>query len=121
MISDRAFLLTILEQPDELPPRLVYADWLDEHGETARAEFIRLQCAGDNERRQHGLLHQHGAEWAEPIFRHADSYRFHRGFIEELTIQARIFLEVGEQLFLEAPIRRLRLIGAHGLIDRLVQ
>src|SRR5262245_41756879 len=23
--------------------RLVYADWLDEHGEAARAEFIRLQ------------------------------------------------------------------------------
>ena len=26
-------------------PRLVYADWLDEHGDPARAAFIRVQCA----------------------------------------------------------------------------
>jgi uncharacterized protein (TIGR02996 family) len=25
-------------------PRLVYADWLDEHGDDVRAEFIRIQC-----------------------------------------------------------------------------
>ena len=25
-------------------PKLVYADWLDEHGRHARAEFIRVQC-----------------------------------------------------------------------------
>ncbi len=29
---------------DDLP-RLVYADWLDEHGDPARAAFIRVQCA----------------------------------------------------------------------------
>ncbi len=25
-------------------PRLIYADWLDEHGDPLRAEFIRVQC-----------------------------------------------------------------------------
>lgn len=25
-------------------PRLVYADWLDDHGETAHGEFVRVQC-----------------------------------------------------------------------------
>jgi uncharacterized protein (TIGR02996 family) len=38
------FLAAICASPDDDLPRLVYADWLDEHGDPARAEFIRLQC-----------------------------------------------------------------------------
>jgi uncharacterized protein (TIGR02996 family) len=38
------FLRAILEKPDDDLPRLIYADWLDEHGDPARAEFIRAQC-----------------------------------------------------------------------------
>ncbi len=38
-----AFLRTILDRPDENGPRLVYADWLEEHGDTRRAELIRVQ------------------------------------------------------------------------------
>jgi uncharacterized protein (TIGR02996 family) len=121
MISDRVFLLTVLDQPEDTAPRLVYADWLDEQGQTARAELIRLQCSGENEPRQRELLQAHGPTWAGPIFRHAYLYRFHRGFVEEVTFQARIFLDFGEQLFQHAPIRLLRLIGAQGLIGRLVQ
>ena len=34
----------VLNHPDEDTPRLMYADWLDENGDPARAEFIRLQC-----------------------------------------------------------------------------
>jgi uncharacterized protein (TIGR02996 family) len=46
--SDESALLgTILDQPDDDVPRLVYADWLDEHGDADRARFIRLQCAAD--------------------------------------------------------------------------
>ena len=45
MISDRtALLAAVASDPDDDLPRLVYADWLDEHGEADRAEFIRLQC-----------------------------------------------------------------------------
>jgi uncharacterized protein (TIGR02996 family) len=39
-----AFLRAIREQPDCDTVRLVYADWLDEHGQAERAEFIRLEC-----------------------------------------------------------------------------
>ncbi len=43
--TDRAaFLRAIADNPDDDLPRLVYADWLDEHGEPERAEFIRVQC-----------------------------------------------------------------------------
>jgi uncharacterized protein (TIGR02996 family) len=46
-MSDRlALLRAILANPAENTPRLVYADWLEEHGttpaDTARVEFIRL-------------------------------------------------------------------------------
>ena len=45
MTHDDAFLQAILESPDDHTPRLVYADWLDKHGDPDRAEFIRLQVA----------------------------------------------------------------------------
>lgn len=38
-----AFLRMIVENPDDDTPRLVFADWLEEHDEPERAEFIRLQ------------------------------------------------------------------------------
>lgn len=42
--DDRTALLrAVLESPDEDAPRLVFADWLDEHGESERAWFIRRQ------------------------------------------------------------------------------
>lgn len=39
-----AFLDAIFATPDDDLARLVYADWLEEHGQQAYAEFIRLQC-----------------------------------------------------------------------------
>src|SRR5262249_52401492 len=43
--THEAFLAAVLETPDDDTPRLIYADWLDEHGEPERGELIRLQCA----------------------------------------------------------------------------
>src|SRR5262245_39892226 len=43
-MRDDDFLQTILESPEDDAPRLVYADWLDDHGEADRAELIRAQC-----------------------------------------------------------------------------
>jgi uncharacterized protein (TIGR02996 family) len=42
--QEQAFLAAIDEAPDEDTSRLVYADWLEENGQPARAEFLRLQC-----------------------------------------------------------------------------
>ncbi|AMV29312.1 hypothetical protein VT84_33260 [Gemmata sp. SH-PL17] len=52
-MSDRAALLTAIRvHLGDDTPRLVYADWLDEHPEsdrdTATAEFIRASCLGRN-------------------------------------------------------------------------
>jgi uncharacterized protein (TIGR02996 family) len=43
-MSDRdALLRAICENPDDDAPRLIYADWLDEHDDPRQAEFIRVQ------------------------------------------------------------------------------
>ena len=44
MLEHEPFLQTILEHPEADWPRLVYGDWLEERGETAHAELIRVQC-----------------------------------------------------------------------------
>ena len=44
MDEERAHLRAIATEPAEDAPRLVYADWLDEHDDHNRAEFIRIQC-----------------------------------------------------------------------------
>lgn len=45
-MTDRdPFIRTILDNPDDDGPRLVYADQLEEWGESDYARFIRLQCA----------------------------------------------------------------------------
>jgi uncharacterized protein (TIGR02996 family) len=41
--NGEALLRAICERPWEDTPRLAYADWLDEHGQPERAEFIRVQ------------------------------------------------------------------------------
>lgn len=44
MSDEAAFLTAIRAQPSDDTARLVYADWLQEHGQDDRAEFIRVQC-----------------------------------------------------------------------------
>jgi uncharacterized protein (TIGR02996 family) len=41
----RALLLSVLESPADDLPRLVLADWLEEHDEPERARRIRFMCA----------------------------------------------------------------------------
>jgi uncharacterized protein (TIGR02996 family) len=44
-----SLLLGCKDAPDDDAPRLVLADWLDDHGDHDRAEFVRLSvrlCGG---------------------------------------------------------------------------
>jgi len=43
MTDEASFLKAIADQPAERSTRLVFADWLDEHGRPREAEFLRLQ------------------------------------------------------------------------------
>jgi uncharacterized protein (TIGR02996 family) len=118
------FLEAILENPDDDTPRLIFADWLEERGDpasSARAEFIRVQCALAKERRtargrealetrEQQLLEEYGAEWVRPIFRLLRSWDFHRGFIDEVGLWPDTFLAHADQLFRRAPVQHLRII-----------
>lgn len=114
-----AFLQDILEHPDEVAPRLVYADWLDEHGdEPDRAEFIRTQCELDRlpegdparaalDRRCRLLLKTRRKEWTAELTkaRLGNKFLFRRGFVEGLTLTAERFVVVAPKLFQLAPVR----------------
>src|SRR5687768_10495800 len=39
-----AFVRSVADSPEDDTTRLVFADWLEEHGEETRARFIRAQC-----------------------------------------------------------------------------
>src|SRR4051794_30266932 len=114
MTDADAFLQAIQEEPDSDEPRLVFADWLEEHGDP-RSEFIRVQCelaalpAGDDRRRalkarERDLWAEHGDAWAGPLRRWASDCTFRRGFATRVTVAARVFLDHADELFRLAPV-----------------
>jgi uncharacterized protein (TIGR02996 family) len=46
-MSRESLLRAIIEHPEDDALRLVYADWLEEHGEADRSEFVRAQIERD--------------------------------------------------------------------------
>jgi uncharacterized protein (TIGR02996 family) len=87
MTAAAALLAAVRAAPADDAPRLVYADWLDEHGQPERAEFIRVQCAlarTDSpalRRRETELLAAHHDAFAGPLAAPHLRFRFERGFI----------------------------------------
>jgi uncharacterized protein (TIGR02996 family) len=124
---DEAFLQEICDHPDDDAPRLVYADWLEEHGDGDRAEFIRTQCelarlgADDPRRpgleaREGALLERHGPRWARPVAGLVARWRFARGFVESVTMAPGPFLTQHETLFRLAPVRAVAFYNAAGVV-----
>src|SRR4051812_9175502 len=79
MTHEDAFLQAIAEAPDDDAPRLIYADWLDDHGEPAFADFIRVQCeiarlCEENDRWLEWKLREE-AIWKELVTRWAEPFR----------------------------------------------
>ncbi|MGH7224030.1 MAG: TIGR02996 domain-containing protein, partial [Gemmataceae bacterium] len=120
MANDDTFLEAIREQPDDDAPRLICADWLEEHGQPERAEFIRVQCDRaripegsprwwDLECREKRLWEAHHAEWFGSLAESVDRSLCRRGFLELIVLEAERFLAEGPRLFRLEPIRYLRL------------
>jgi uncharacterized protein (TIGR02996 family) len=98
MTEQESFLLAIAEHPDDDMPRLVYADWLEDHGDPERAEFIRVQVElargvedatkrANLEEREQELRKLHKYRWIDPHYGNSalidvDMY-FERGFITD--------------------------------------
>lgn len=116
-MSDRdTFLRAIIAAPDDDGPRLVYADWLEEHGDTARAEFIRVQIALANADaddparddlivREATLLRDHQRTWSRelPVWARIGCW-FSRGFPERVRVEAIHWATKADELLAAAPV-----------------
>jgi uncharacterized protein (TIGR02996 family) len=133
------FLAAIQANLDDDTPRLVFADWLDEHGQSERAEFIRLQCELEpiredfsNERadalraREEELIQHFWPRWRaerERLFgqwAYSIGFTMRRGFLDTLALPVQWFLSSGETIRQEVPtLRRLDLFRVAGWGERL--
>jgi uncharacterized protein (TIGR02996 family) len=138
--DELALLKAVASRPDDDLPRLVYADWLDEHGRGERAEFIRLQVAHERplsgweraavRERMNALLNAHRAEWFRELPRWARLWygehdyqrpEYRRGFVETVSVCASHFLRFGDQLLDRTPVARLDVFHLKGVRSRLAR
>ncbi|HJZ94439.1 MAG TPA: TIGR02996 domain-containing protein [Gemmataceae bacterium] len=134
MSDATAFLAAIHAAPEDAAPRLVYADWLDEHGQPGRADLIRRMCRVPtyvftwSRRARHGR-HVHAESVgairglrgrAETVYRDewarlpgVELIQVCRGFIEYIDIRALPFLAHAGDIFARHPIVAVGLCGLH--------
>ena len=115
--EDAALWRAVVDRPHDDAPRLIYADWLEEHGEPDRAEFVRVQCrlaALDEDaperspldRRERQLWLKHRAAWRAPLPRLLKEFPFERGFVypRNMHLSPPQFLTLGADLFDHTPL-----------------
>ena len=123
MGADRSesLLEAIVADPDDDGARLVYADWLDERGDTDRAAFIRLQVAraGLPEHdpgvlpllsQERALLERYEREWRSelPQLEGVRWGEFRRGFVAAASFQeVDSFEACADRLWEVAPVESL--------------
>lgn len=133
MNMEEAFLQDIIAYPEDDTPRLIYADYLSEHGQEERAEFIRAQI----ERAKIRCVDDHGqfpgqivlCEQLRGECRHCDLWRregkllatlhgtelrfhFRRGFVWLWRGPCSVWLEHGPALVRAHPLERVELSDA---------
>ena len=134
MTPDNPFLQALLADPDSDTLRLALADWLDEHDDAPRAEFVRVQIelvhGGPSperrralEIRQSELLRAHDTEWVAPLAAvlrlqpgEWGGWVFRRGFVEYFRLPGATIEAYGARLAALTPVRELFVVG--GTIER---
>lgn len=126
-MTDREGLYAaVLADPDADAPRLVFADWLEEHAQceadTARARFIRMEIHAENlpvgeperieiESEAARLFNRYGETWSLQLPTWKEWYDstlvYRRGFPYELRTNFRKLFLSGGKLFSEAPLQSL--------------
>ncbi len=97
MTEPERLLRAIAEDLYDDAPRLVYSDWLEEHGDLERAEFIRFQCelasANLSEERRHALrlreralFDAHRQQWCQAFGLPIEEVHFERGSIARMRL-----------------------------------
>jgi uncharacterized protein (TIGR02996 family) len=116
MTDDRAaFLAAIRANPEDDACRLVFADWLQEHGEEARSEFVRAQVSAARlddldpvrvrlDRRAAELLATNETKWFAPFKAGGKSVVTERGFLTGVEIGAKRLREKAQDFFAREPL-----------------
>jgi uncharacterized protein (TIGR02996 family) len=134
--EDAALWRAVVADPHDDAPRLVYADWLEEHDQPERAEFIRVQCrlaALDEdaperwapERRERQLWLKHKSTWKDSLPGRLRDSPFCRGFAHPQNVSGKQFLGLSDQALAHAPLWDVRLtlrepvaVGGLAAVDR---
>ncbi len=110
----------IVRDPDDVAPRLAYAQELHAAGDP-RGEFIRVQCAlGDRvgigdfhalRDAERVLLQKHENRWlGSALAMHPSGFAFRGGFLDDLgEVRVELFLADAAAAFAEHPVRRVTL------------
>lgn len=130
MIERAAFLEAIRSAPDDDGPRLVFADWLEEQGETERAEFVRGQielerkpkrgsARGELAERVDQLKKKHFEAWFKPLSALClGEMPIRRGFVESMEMVAQKFLDHAPVVFAAEPVGVFKFHDASATIVR---
>jgi uncharacterized protein (TIGR02996 family) len=124
MTPAQAFLADIRDNFDDDTPRLIYADWLEDHDDAERAALIRAQCElarlrEDDPRcpalRQQAsaLLQANKTVWLGRLRKRLEKYTFRRGFIDTVRVEPKNLLEIGRELGRRAPLCQVILAGEY--------
>jgi uncharacterized protein (TIGR02996 family) len=116
-----ALFQAVCEQPWDTAVRLVYADWLDEHGQSEFAAFIRLQCENPDcsvngfqmrqGRGEDDYYDPYESPWCKQLPRPAGVFwsdAFKGGFFHNVNFASpKRFKEFAAMIFAAAPIDSL--------------
>lgn len=130
MTDREALLRAVCENPDDDLPRLVFADWLDEHDEPERAHFVRTQVefarlaregqGASKELRQidRAIWKQHGKQWQLELPQiHGVEWfsECYRGFVERVYVESdKILVDHADSIFASAPVQHLTITTFRG-------
>lgn len=122
MSQGKSLLQAILDDPDDVPRRLIYADWLEEQDDPIgrlHAEYIRIEhrldhlpddhpAAASLGQRHAELWEKHNQAWFGELFHLVESLdETWCGFPDAITVSTKDFLRNAEAIFALAPVREV--------------
>jgi uncharacterized protein (TIGR02996 family) len=118
-----SFVAAMRARPDDLVTPLVYADWLEEHGDADRAAFVRKQCRGEDTladvvARHKALCQRMGVPDGYDF---AVEMSFSRGFVESLKLPVQWLIDGADALADEPLLRQLTVGRVNGWGARLAE
>jgi uncharacterized protein (TIGR02996 family) len=127
--EEDALIAAVCAEPDDDAPRLVYADWLEEHDQPLLAEFIRVEVRieqlplDDPGRRPlvwraRELLYHHQHYFGARLPRAAEHFscHFRRGFVARVYGTAARFIKDGAKMVRQVPLERAELFNIEGRV-----